>query len=225
MQLYSEHLQRFRLAALGHGAMQPPDKDRARIAFHFDPLPIWHEALERTETAQAGEAGEDRFPLHAITQRPMFMYHAWGSQNRWLRQIATRNCLYVHPVTAAAHALADDDWAWLESQHGRIKVQVRTHEGVEANTVWTWNAVGKRRGTWALARDAPEASRGFLMNHLIPEVLARSAYANADPITGQASWYDLRVRLEKALPEEAAASEPQFTPLPAPAADAESNHA
>ena len=27
------------------------------------------------------------FPLHALTQRPMAMYHSWGSQNAWLRQI------------------------------------------------------------------------------------------------------------------------------------------
>src|SRR5690606_10074379 len=41
--------------------------------------------------------GKDSFPLHAITQRPMFMYHAWGSQNAWLRQITARNFLYLHP--------------------------------------------------------------------------------------------------------------------------------
>ena len=39
-------------------------------------------------------------------------------------------------------------------------------------------------------------------------------YANADPITGQASWYDLRVRLRKAAAEEASVSEPQFADLP-----------
>ena len=36
------------------------------------------------------------YPLHAITQRPMPMYHSWGSQNAWLRQILARNFLYMN---------------------------------------------------------------------------------------------------------------------------------
>ncbi|MGH7112379.1 MAG: hypothetical protein ACREFK_18390, partial [Stellaceae bacterium] len=36
------------------------------------------------------------------------------------------------------------------------------------------------------------------------------AHANADPITGQAAWYDLRVRIDKAAPEEAGTSAPSF---------------
>ena len=32
---------------------------------------------------------------HAITQRPAAMYHAWGSQNAWLRQIHGENPMYV----------------------------------------------------------------------------------------------------------------------------------
>ena len=48
---------------------------------------------------------------------------------------------------------------------------------------------------------APEFTRGFLLNHLIDELLPERGgghrYANSDPVTGQAAWYDLRVRLEK----------------------------
>ncbi|MBN9275002.1 MAG: molybdopterin-dependent oxidoreductase, partial [Mesorhizobium sp.] len=39
-QLYSEPLQRFRLAALGHGPVQPPESERDRIATYMDPLPF-----------------------------------------------------------------------------------------------------------------------------------------------------------------------------------------
>jgi anaerobic selenocysteine-containing dehydrogenase len=49
------------------------------------------------------ETSREAFPLSAITQRPMYMYHAWGSQNAWLRQIQTRNALYVHPATGAKY--------------------------------------------------------------------------------------------------------------------------
>ena len=211
--LYAEPLQRFRLAARGHGNRQPPDKDRARIAQHFDPLPDWQAPLEGA-ALQPGA-----YPLAAITQRPMFMYHAWGSQNRWLRQIAARNVLYIHPATAAAHGLADGDWAELRSHAGCIVVPVRLHGAVEAGTVWTWNAIGKRRGTWGLHRDAPEGRRGFLLNHLISDLLPAGHagdYANADPITGQAAWYDLRVALRRVEPPSGGDSLPQFAPLPAP---------
>src|SRR5262249_39167880 len=47
IQLYSEPLQRFRLAAEGHGAVQPPDHLRPRLLDSFDPLPVWYEPYEQ----------------------------------------------------------------------------------------------------------------------------------------------------------------------------------
>lgn len=203
LQLYCETLQRFRLAALGHGRVQPPERDRARVARYFDPVPVWYsshadDALSPPPSPPAMRPqGEREYPLSAITQRPMFMYHAWGSQNRWLRQIAARNFLFVHPDTLAAHAIRDGDWAWIASIRGRIRVQVRAHAGCAPGTVWTWNAIGKRRGAWRLDGRAPEFVDGFLLNHLIGErATDKGAYANGDPVTGQAAWFDLRVRLE-----------------------------
>ncbi|HTV88991.1 MAG TPA: molybdopterin-dependent oxidoreductase, partial [Stellaceae bacterium] len=93
LQLYVEPLQRFRLAAEGHGPAQPPPPNRARIAAHFDPLPFWYPPFEGTRIDEAV------FPLHAVTQRPMQMYHSWHSQNAWLRQILGRNRLFVNRTT------------------------------------------------------------------------------------------------------------------------------
>src|SRR3546814_3169669 len=76
----------------------------------------------------------------------MAMYHSWGSQNAWLRQIHAANRLFINRETALARGLADDDWVWVISHHGRIKAQIRLMEGVSPDTVWTWNAIGKRRG-------------------------------------------------------------------------------
>ncbi len=214
MQLYSEPLQRFRLAAQGHGAVQPPERERARIAAHFDPLPIWYPPFEE-DAVSATE-----FPMHAITQRPMAMYHSWGSQNAWLRQIHAANRLFINRETAERLGLGADDWVWVVSHHGRVKAQIQPMEGVSPDTVWTWNAIGKRRGAWHLDHDAPEATRGFLLNHVISELLpAREdgyRYANSDPVTGQAAWYDLKVRIEKAT-VGAGTTEPMLptlSPLP-----------
>ena len=195
LEFYSETLQRFRLAAQGHGKTQPPDTDRERVSRHFDPLPFWYAPFEW----EANDTNE--YTISAITQRPMFMYHAWGSQNKWLRQIASRNALYVHPDTAAECGVADGDWIWLVAPRGRIRVPVRLHAATAPGTAWTWNAIGKRKGAWKLAADAHEFTDGFLLNHLIDELLPREANgtrrANADPVTGQAAWFDLRVRIER----------------------------
>ena len=211
LQLYSETLQKFRLAAQGHGPVQPPEAERERVARYFDPLPIWYEPFE------GAQLEAHRFPLSAVTQRPPFMYHAWGSQNAWLRQIAARNHLYLHPDTAARHGLADDDWVHVDSHHGRITVQCRLVANMQPDTVWTWNAIGKRRGAWKLSPDAPESTKGFLLNHLISDVLPRGAYANADPVTGQAAWFDLRVAIARADAGEC--SLPQFAALGAGTGD------
>lgn len=212
LQLYGEVLQKFRLAAQGHGDTQPPAEHRERVATYFDPLPLWYRPFE--EAAVEGAA----FPLHAITQRPMAMYHSWGSQNAWLRQIHGDNRLHIHRATAARLGIADGDWVAVTSHHGRIKARARLMDGVNAHTVWTWNAIGKRAGAWNLAPDAAEARQGFLLNHIISELLPAGSgfpYANADPVTGQGAWYDLRVRIEK-VSDGDAVSEPQFAPLPLP---------
>ncbi len=207
LHLYSEPLQKFRNAARGIGPIQAPAEHRARIEAHFDPLPIWYPTFEGAQI----DTGE--FPLHAVTQRPMPMYHSWGSQNAWLRQIISHNRLYMNVRTAAKLGLADDDWAWITSHHGRVKAQIRTMEGVNPDTVWTWNAIGKRAGAWNLDVDAPEATKGFLLNHLISELLPDKngyRYSNSDPVTGQAAWYDLRVRVEKADQAEQGETSPQL---------------
>ncbi|MEO0819758.1 MAG: molybdopterin oxidoreductase family protein [Pseudomonadota bacterium] len=219
-QLYAEPLRRFQLAAEGYGERQPPEHLRERVKAAFDPLPVWWAPFE--EAALDGAT----YPLHAITQRPAAMYHAWGSQNAWLRQIHGENPLYVPRSVMAEAGLADGDWAWVISHHARILVPVRGMSAVNPHTVWTWNAIGKRAGAWALDREAPEARRGFLLNHLIHELLPPRGdglrWANSDPVTGQAAWYDLRVRIEKASPEEAAAarSEPALAPQASPVAAA-----
>jgi anaerobic selenocysteine-containing dehydrogenase len=198
MQMYSEPLQKFRLAGQGlYDGPQPSSvTDRERLAKYFDPLPFWYEPLESARLSR------DKYPLHAITQRPMMMYHSWDSQNAWLRQIISENYLYMNRGTAARLGLADFDWVWVESHHGRLRCQLKTMEGVEAHTVWTWNAIGRQAGTAGLDEDASEATAGFLLNHLISELLPKGRaddrrLTNSDPVTGQAAWFDLRVNVSK----------------------------
>ncbi len=213
--IYSDTLQAFRLAAQGKSAgRQPPEHLRARIDTYFDPLPFWYAPLEDAAT----DLGS--YPLNAVTQRPMAMYHSWDSQNAWLRQIHSHNYLNVNPRTALAAGIADGGWAWVESQWGKVRCMVRHSEAVEPGTVWTWNAIGKADGAWQLAPGSDEARKGFLLNHLISEELPMrgtpsGTVSNSDPITGQAGWYDVRVRIRPAAPDEAGETFPQMDSVPA----------
>ena len=213
-QIYSEVLQKFKLAAEGHGDIQPPEHLREQIKTCFTPLPSWYQPFEDQRT------NYEDFPIFALTQRPMAMYHSWGSQNPWLRQIHGHNPLFISAELAEKHDLSDGDWAWVTSHHGRIRVPVAVMEGVNPNTVWTWNAIGKRRGAWQLDEDAPESRKGFLLNHLIHELLPPKGdglrWANSDPITGQAAWYDLKVKIEKASADEPEVVFPDFAPQQSP---------
>ena len=212
--LYSDTLQFFRLAAQGKtDGRQPPEHLRERIATYFDPLPFWYAPLEQACTDM------DAYPLAATTQRPMAMYHSWDSQNAWLRQIHSHNYLHVNPLTAQKAGVADGGWAWVESRWGKVRCMLRYSEAVEPVTVWTWNAIGKASGAWQLAPGADESRKGFLLNHLIVEELPMAGTAsghisNSDPITGQAGWYDVRVRIRPAEPEGPEESFPQVAAMP-----------
>ena len=210
--IYSEVLQKFRLAAQGKSiGKQPPDKLRKRVETYFDPLPFYYETLE----SQLSD--KHAYPLNAITQRPMAMYHSWDSQNAWLRQIHTYNYLYIHPQTAKSQGIEDEGWMWVESMHGKVRCLARYSEAVEPGTVWTWNAIGKAAGAWNLDPNANECKQGFLLNHVISEELpaheAGDHISNSDPITGQAGWYDVRVRVYKANDDEPKETWPQYKPM------------
>jgi anaerobic selenocysteine-containing dehydrogenase len=219
--IYSEVLQKFRLAAQGKtSGRQPPDHLRERVATHFDPLPFYSQPLEENVSDL------HKYPLNAITQRPMAMYHSWDSQNAWLRQIHTYNFLNVNSQTAREAGIEDGGWMWVESMHGKVRCLCRYSEAVEPGTVWTWNAIGKASGAWSLDGDANEAKQGFLLNHLISEELPSAGdsghISNSDPVTGQAGWYDVRVRIYPASAEEPEISSPQFKelrPVPGQALD------
>jgi anaerobic selenocysteine-containing dehydrogenase len=209
LHLYSEVLQRFRLSAQGKWpGRQPPERLRNRVETHFDPLPFYSETLE------SRLVDTQEFPLNALTQRPMAMYHSWDSQNAWLRQIHSHNYLFVSPKLGAAQGFDDGDWVWIESPWNKVRCMARFSEALEPGTVWTWNAIGKAAGAWGLDEDANESQKGFLLNHVISEELppceSGEHLSNADPVTGQAAWFDVRVKVYKADAQEPAQTSPQF---------------
>ena len=144
----------------------------------------------------------------------MAMYHSWDSQNAWLRQIHAHNYLFVNPATARARRASPTATGSGSSRMwGKVRCMCRYSEAVEPGTVWTWNAIGKAAGRLEPRARRQRSRKGFLLNHLISEELpplpgkgrARRPISNSDPVTGQAGWYDVRVRIYKAGADEAAA--------------------
>jgi anaerobic selenocysteine-containing dehydrogenase len=138
------------------------------------------------------------------------------------------NPLTVERFTTAGSPIEDGDWLWVESAWGKVKCICRFSNAVEPSTVWTWNAIGKASGAWGLSADANEANKGFLLNHLTTEELPLDANAspaedrtdntprvsNADPVTGQAAWYDLRVKIYPAEKHQIEQNWPHLSPMP-----------
>ncbi len=209
LQLYSEVLQKFRLAADGHSDVHPPQNQRQRIRTFFDPMPFWYPPFEDITN------DEDVFPLHAVTQRPMAMHRRGGSANQILRQIQSTNRLYMSRTRAEQLGISENDWVWIISRRDRIKGQVRLMDGVNDQTVWSWNVSENPDDLRNLATNGPQHDKELSLHQLIDDHLPAqsdgSRQTSADPITGQVSWHDLRVRLELIDPKEIDVSEPNVS--------------
>ena len=122
----------------------------------------------------------------------------------------------MNPLMAAENGIADGGWIYVESQWGSVRCMARFSETVEPGTVWTWNAIGKASGAWNLgagreriAARLPAQSPDHRRTARRDEADDAARVSNSDPVTGQAAWYDVRVRV---YPAEADAQHtlPQF---------------
>jgi sulfite dehydrogenase (quinone) subunit SoeA len=88
-----------------------------RLKQAMDPLPIWYPPF--------GDAAAAEYPVHALTQRPMAMYHSWGSQNAWLRQIHGQNMLVRADEDLGGGRVCAGDWARVTSPMVRSRCRWR----------------------------------------------------------------------------------------------------
>ena len=203
-QLYLEPLQKFRLprAATATSCRRPRTAPASRTISIRS-----RSGIRRSRTRRERER---EFPDSRPSRSGRCtMYHSWGSHNAWLRQITAENCLYMQRGRARMRSASPT-----ATGSGSTSAH-RPGEGAGAADGWRQSRHGvdlerdrpARRRRPRSTPDAPEATRGFLLNHLITELLPEREggyrFSNSDPITGQAAWYDLRVRIEKAAPSEA----------------------
>jgi anaerobic selenocysteine-containing dehydrogenase len=99
----------------------------------FPPMPEWREPPESLSATPELAA---TFPLILSDYHTSKNFSAsWQRNVPCLREIQPDPVLHIHPGTAAARGIADGDWVWLTSPHGRLKVRAERYPGIRPDTV------------------------------------------------------------------------------------------
>jgi len=103
----------------------------------YDPLLYY---VVPTENPNSPE-GKD-YPL-TMTNGRLPMYHHGTLRNApFIREIYPVAEIWVNPIAAKKHGVAQGDWVWVESLRGKIRAKARVTEGIPLDTVYMerfWN--------------------------------------------------------------------------------------
>ncbi|MCI1654969.1 MAG: molybdopterin-dependent oxidoreductase [Lachnospiraceae bacterium] len=105
----------------------------------YDPLPYY---MEPYESPRDKEGIAQEYPLVMTGGRVPFFHHNTLRNVAWLREIYPIPELWMYPADAERYGLEDGQWAWVESQRGRIRTVVSVTEGIKPGTVYMerfWN--------------------------------------------------------------------------------------
>lgn len=99
----------------------------------FSPLPEWREPPESlTGTPSLIE----KYPLILSDYHTSKNYVAsWQRNVPNLRELQLHPTIHIHPETATARGIKNDDWVIVESPHGWIKVKAEFYPGIRPDTV------------------------------------------------------------------------------------------
>ena len=99
----------------------------------FNPLPEWREPPESiTGTPEL----MDHYPLILADYHTSKNYTAaWQRNVPLLREIQPYPVIHIHPATAAARGIKNDDWVIVESPHGWMRVKAELYPGIRTDTV------------------------------------------------------------------------------------------
>ncbi len=98
----------------------------------YDPLPF---AQEPAESPVSTPELAKEYPLILITRREMPFYHSEHRQIDSLRRRHPQPQIQIHPDTAKDLGIADGDWAWVETQWGRIRQKCQYFQGMDPGIV------------------------------------------------------------------------------------------
>ena len=142
IQIYSEVLQKFRLAAQGKGAGRKPPA-------HLEGA---HRANSSIRCRSTTSRSKRSRPISPAFRCAPSRSGRWRCITRGIRRTRgcarstrTTTCSSIRRVARAA-GIEDGGWMWVESPWGKVRCMASYSEAVEPGTVWTWNAIGKARG-------------------------------------------------------------------------------
>ncbi len=171
-QLYSEPLQRFRLAARGHGRVVPPEQ---RTPAHRD----LHGPAAVLVRAVRGSGGRPRKISAACAD---------AATDAHVPFLGFAECVAAadHQPEPAVRASPGRRRPRSGRRRPGLSIGKAVQEQIElidarrtSAGLRPWNAIGKRRGSWGLKDDAAESNRGFLLNRIIGDQTRPTRGANA----------------------------------------------
>ena len=109
-----------------YSTLPPVDKD-------YDPLPYYQEPAE--SPLEGSELAKE-YPLVMTNGRLPYFHHGTLRNIPWLREIYPAPEIWVHPKAAAKYGVKSGDWAFVESQRGKIKALVWVTEGINPGVVY-----------------------------------------------------------------------------------------
>ncbi len=189
-EFYSTRLDE-RLGALVAARREDPAAARAAVLAGLATSGRWDEAcLPHYEPVRPAES-ESEFPFIVASYKTMTHAEGRGANQPHLQEAfgvqfdrSWEPWVEIHPDDAHALGVEDDDYVWLRSPAGKVRVKAVLHDGTHRATVNVPFEYGHTAyGRWA-------AGRGENVNPLV-----RAAQVS---LAGGAAWYDARVAISKA---------------------------
>ena len=99
----------------------------------FNPLPEW---VAPPEGPAATPELRESYPLVFFDTHTSDVYnHGWLRNVPVLRELSPDPWIYIHPDAAKQRGIADGDWTWIESLHGKIKARAVHFPGIHPDVI------------------------------------------------------------------------------------------
>ncbi len=172
-----------KLQALTSGGLKIQIYCENFAAHGYDPLPSW-EPKRETPTLE--------YPYYLLVTRPAVHRHGKTTNIPWLHEICPENHVLIHPDEAARLGIEDDEWVYVESRYGRIKLKALRYAGIRRDCVCVAHGFGHWSRQLSLAYGWGANDGDLIPDQTIDELLARK-----DP-TGAAPMSDVCVKVYRA---------------------------
>ncbi len=126
-------------------------------------------------------AQTESFPLRLISYRLMSRPMGGGKNQPWLLEqpavhirASWEGWIEVHPKTAAGLGIKEEDWVWVESPKGRIKLRAKLYSGTLPDVVQIPLFGGEGPNPNDLIANEPDIFRGFGLLNTTPVRIRRA---------------------------------------------------